>query len=106
MLNRKWEVNLNSKPNINKKRKEFLTGKDFTTSIVSNLLELNGQLTFDELKIIDKIRKLRNEIAHKSTGVSIDSDLIRYGYTLLAKLLHQEFQVRININLRAFSKNL
>ena len=49
---------------IDKTRKEFLTGRDFTASIISQLLELGQAISPAELQHLDEIRKFRNNIAH------------------------------------------
>lgn len=49
---------------INRQRKDFLTGRDFTISMVSNLLELWGALPHSQFQDIDTIRGLRNKIVH------------------------------------------
>ena len=49
---------------INAKRKEYLTGRDFPISIVSNLLELAGVLEYSLFADIDSVRGFRNKIVH------------------------------------------
>jgi hypothetical protein len=49
---------------INRERKDFLTGRDFSISIVSNVLELSGVLDHSLFKDIDSIRGYRNDIVH------------------------------------------
>lgn len=52
------------KKRINRKRKDFLTGRDFTISMVSNLLELWGILSHRQFQDIDDVRTFRNKIVH------------------------------------------
>tara|TARA_R110002073_G_scaffold48317_2_gene130065 strand:+ start:184 stop:1095 length:912 start_codon:yes stop_codon:yes gene_type:complete len=49
---------------INRDRKDFLTGRDFTISAISNLLELWGIIPFEQFQEIDKVRGYRNKIVH------------------------------------------
>lgn len=49
---------------INRARKDFLTGRDFTISMVSNLLELWGALPHSQFQDIDAVRGFRNKIVH------------------------------------------
>lgn len=49
---------------INRDRKDFLTGRDFTISMVSNLLELWGALPHSQFLDIDAVRGFRNKIVH------------------------------------------
>jgi hypothetical protein len=52
---------------INRDRRDFLTGRDFTTSIVSNMLELSNILSASEFDEIDSVRGYRNKIVHSHT---------------------------------------
>lgn len=52
---------------IDAKRKKFLTGRDFTAAIITQMLALEGQLDAFELHRLNTIRKLRNGIAHHLT---------------------------------------
>lgn len=49
---------------INRDRRDFLTGRDFTISLVSNLLELWGALPHAQFQDIDAVRGYRNKIVH------------------------------------------
>ena len=49
---------------INRNRRDFLTGRDFTISLVSNLLELWGVLPYAQFQDIDAVRGFRNKIVH------------------------------------------
>jgi hypothetical protein len=49
---------------INRSRKDFLTGRDFTISLISNLLELWDALPNAQFQDIDTIRGFRNKIVH------------------------------------------
>lgn len=70
-LNREYE---NGQKKINGKRHDFLVGRDFTISIVSNLLELWDALPNSLFKDIDAIRGFRNRIVHKSEYVPNATD--------------------------------
>jgi hypothetical protein len=49
---------------INRARKDFLTGRDFPTSIVLNMLELFGIIDHDLFTDMDSVRGYRNKIVH------------------------------------------
>jgi hypothetical protein len=49
---------------INRDRKDFLTGRDFTISLISNLLELWDVLPNAQFQDIDTVRGFRNKIVH------------------------------------------
>ncbi len=71
-ISRIWEKHIESlnadypdgRKRINRERRDFLTGRDFTISIVSNLLELWGLLPNSIFQDIDATRGLRNKIVH------------------------------------------
>jgi hypothetical protein len=49
---------------INSDRKKFLTGRDFSISMVSNILELWGVLSTQLFRQVDTVRGIRNKIVH------------------------------------------
>lgn len=55
---------LNGRKRISSKRKDFLAGRDFSASIVSNMLELSGVLDHGLFEDIDLVRGYRNKIVH------------------------------------------
>jgi len=59
-----FAVSTDGRNRINRERKDFLTGRDFTTSIVSNALELLDVLEYDLFQDIDSVRGFRNKIVH------------------------------------------
>lgn len=61
-LNRKYE---NGQKKINRERRDLLVGRDFTISMVSNLLELWDVLPNSLFKDMDAVRGFRNRIVHK-----------------------------------------
>lgn len=68
-LNERYEAFLSSKAssgqhNIDGKRRKFLTGRDFTAAVITQVLALEGVLDHAELHSLNKIRKHRNDIAH------------------------------------------
>lgn len=71
-LNRLWKNHVDSMntglagdvKRINSARRNFLTGQDFTISMVSNLLELWDILPRTQFQEIDAVRGFRNKIVH------------------------------------------
>jgi hypothetical protein len=49
---------------INRERKDYLIGREFPISLVSNILELWGILPFNLFKDVDTVRGFRNKIVH------------------------------------------
>lgn len=60
-LNREFEE---GRKRINRERRDYLTGRDFPTSLVSNLLELWNVLPNQLFQDIDAVRRFRNKIVH------------------------------------------
>lgn len=69
-----WETYLTkcreSGTDITRTRKQKLTGRDFTASIVQEILNLSGIFSNDEYTKIDEIRKARNNWIHQLVPVS------------------------------------
>lgn len=68
-LNKMWEklqqdAVQNSVTRISKHRRKQLNGRDFTASVITQLLSLNGQITDQQLERLDAARKTRNNFAH------------------------------------------
>lgn len=59
---------------INSTRMQKLTGRDFTASIVSEILSLNGLLPFEQYKLTVNVRQTRNDWLHKLSSINrVDS---------------------------------
>jgi hypothetical protein len=74
-LNELWKTHLRELDNqhpvpgseekfINSERKQKLTGRDFTASILSEFLSLAGILPFDKYKLASRVRQTRNDWLH------------------------------------------
>jgi hypothetical protein len=67
-----WETHIDSfncdlqggRKRVNRERREYLTGRDFSISLVSNLLELWDVLPNPLFRDIDTVRRFRNQIVH------------------------------------------
>jgi hypothetical protein len=55
---------------INRKRYDTLTGRDYTASIVTQMLSLQGKIDDDMLSQLDKARQTRNAFAHNLGSVT------------------------------------
>ncbi|MFH1933991.1 MAG: hypothetical protein ABIN18_20770 [Pseudomonadota bacterium] len=62
-INDEWEKLLAIKE-ITGKRKKILQGRDYTASVKTEILETHGVITPDRYESLNKIRKVRNAIAH------------------------------------------
>jgi hypothetical protein len=75
LINHVWEqyidsCNMTPVGRVNSKRKEKLSGRDFTASVISEVLELNGLITHELFLGIDKVRRARNAWLHSLGDVS------------------------------------
>lgn len=91
---------------INHERMKFLTGRDFTASIVSNILELCNIITFDNFDRVDKVRRLRNDIAHGLNKMEIGSDDCSDALKLACDLLLGNTLSSTKLNLSLSSQGL
>ncbi|MGF6647117.1 hypothetical protein [Paraburkholderia sp. GAS82] len=55
---------------INSKRRETLTGRDYTASIVTQMLSLHGKIDDNMLSELNKARQTRNDFAHNLGAVT------------------------------------
>lgn len=85
------------KKRINSKRREFLTGRDFPISTVSNLLELEGLLDHSSFEKIDQIRGCRNKIVHGGNFKPEHSDA-QLALQLANEMTNTITQIEINLN--------
>jgi len=101
---------------INADRLKFLTGKDFTAAVLSNMLELIGRIDQATLSKIDVVRKARNKASHKLEEVEklIDQSLklnpkakkvkgvtgedCRIAFELLSNFIQQEYAIVLGLH--------
>ncbi|MDE0159049.1 MAG: hypothetical protein OXI02_06710 [Candidatus Dadabacteria bacterium] len=50
---------------MTRKRKKKLEGRDYTTSVIIEFLETNNRLDYDLYKLLEDVRKSRNDWAHR-----------------------------------------
>lgn len=83
---------------INKSRSDFLTGRDFTASIISNILELNSIIDIETLRNIDKIRKRRNVIAHNLGNQNSEPtrEECQSAFNIVNYFLNKNYSISIN----------
>lgn len=93
------------KRRVSRDRKNFLMGREFTVSVVSNLLELWDVLTFEQLKDLDKVRKCRNAIAH-SGNKNPDAEAARLALSvansMIARIGNVHFKPNLDCSVQRF----
>lgn len=84
---------------LNAERRKFLTGRDFTASVMSNILELADVITYDDLQTLDQIRRARNAIAHSLGSNNCDARICQSAIEIASRLAltHQPFDLRLNL---------
>lgn len=83
---------------INAERRKFLTGRDFTLSMISQLLELWDVLPNDLFKSVDAVRQTRNAIVHRS-ATSISAEQTQLALNTAKEMIGRESQITIPVNL-------
>ncbi|MBV2161973.1 hypothetical protein [Achromobacter denitrificans] len=94
-LNRDME---DGTPRINTKRRDFLTGRDFTLSMICQLLELWEVLPTEFFRDIDRVRQTRNAVVHRS-AISISVEQAQLALNTANKIVGLETQIAIRANL-------
>lgn len=103
LLNMAWEEFLVQKSaempdkgqRINKDRRNLLNGRDYTTSVRSNILELAGSLDFSLFLDINTVRGHRNKIVHQSKGFTVDDNDARLGVSTSLKMAEKRWGISI-----------
>jgi hypothetical protein len=95
LLNKEWKEfqnKVDKKNNghtvLNNKRKELLNGRDYTASIISQILSLAGEIDDEMLNRLDVARQRRNDFAHKLEAIesSDAGKTIRLATDLIQKI--------------------
>lgn len=73
---------------ISSKRRELLNGRDYTASIITQILSISRKIDDDLLVRLDQARKVRNEFAHSLKPISPDDSgkVVRLAADLLTQL--------------------
>jgi hypothetical protein len=110
IINEKYDAFLSSKNisgeeiRVNSKRRKDLNEKDYTASIISNILELSGVITLKEVNQVSKYRKLRNKVAHNLSGEPISMTDCRESLEFTVKFLLADTIEEPEINLSLSSQ--
>lgn len=95
-LNRQYE---NDQKRINSERRKFLTGSNFSASIVSNFLELSNVLPYELFDDIDTVRGFRNDVVHKSNykARAADAQLaLKTAQKMIRRIRDVDFSLNLN----------
>lgn len=78
---------------ISKKRRELLNGRDYTASIITQVLSLAGRLSDERLDKLDQARRDRNAFAHSL--VAISGDAAQNAITVASEMLSDLLAIRL-----------
>jgi hypothetical protein len=92
-------VGENARTVINRKRRDLLTGRDYTASMVSQMLSLAGKIDDNLLDALNQARDKRNKFVHGLTQVSADDagKAIRTATQFLSQILGIEITSQLGL---------
>jgi len=107
IINQMWKAHLISlkrdeeggQQRINSERMEYLTGRDYSASIMTNLLELYGVMPFSVFKDVDSVRRFRNKIVHSDERYSSNATDAQLSITTALELFRSFYQMDFAPNL-------
>lgn len=86
---------------INSTRRQKLMGRDFTASIISEILSLNGMLPFEQYKLVSDVRQTRNDWLHKLRAIRREDS--RKAINLARYMLQHSKVLDVDIPFHVFS---
>ncbi len=84
---------------ISSSRRQTLTGRDYPLSVVSNMLELSGRVTYKAFERIDSVRRYRNKVVHQEPSFTCGPKHCQEAVKLALKLALQGSGIRVTPNL-------
>lgn len=85
---------------ISSERREYLLGRDYPLSVISNMLELFDQTSFETFRKIDKVRKIRNKIVHPDNDESsCGHEICQTAFDIIKEFVRHETGVDLKFNL-------
>lgn len=85
------------KERINKERKKMLTGRDFTASVMSEVLELAGPLKHEIYRKLSEVRRRRNAWLHSMEPIS--GMIAREGIRAAELFFKEVSQIELDVHL-------
>jgi len=103
MLQKKWSAFLEEKnkiypdgmKRINKERRDVLNGRDYTISIITNILELANVMPIEVFAILEKVRRYRNRVVHQDHADKCTAKHCDLAIKLAVDLLSEALPIRI-----------
>lgn len=107
IINKLWNDHMESlnkemgetQKRINRERKDYLTGRDFPVSLVSNILELWDIIPFSLFKDVDAVRGFRNKIVHGVQNYSPNATEAQMAINTALELSRRSYEIDFTPNL-------
>lgn len=98
----RWQTYFRSKnrkgklPRVSRDREKILLGRDYTISVVSNILELADILDSDLFSKINLVRKMRNNIVHENQEATQSGCLT--AYKILEHFICEDYDIDLHLD--------
>ena len=107
LLNGKWsnlideiDIEMGGFTSINRQRRDLLNGRDFSASVVSQILSICQKIDDETLERANQIRRKRNSFAHNLEKISSDDAVsaIRLATDIISNTINSKFTSQINLS--------
>jgi hypothetical protein len=106
ILSKKWNGYLertnrdlpDNRKRISSRRKSTLTGRDYTISVITNILELAEEISFETFESVDTIRGYRNRIVHQDPSFTCTDEHCRQALSLALDLILEDIPIKFDLN--------
>jgi hypothetical protein len=104
LLDSKNMIYEHEKKRISKKRKDYFNGRDYSMSIITNILELFNEIDYEIFEMIDFVRNKRNKIVHRTSKCN-SSDCEKAFY-IVKKFIMKNMELDLDFSLHKHSQML
>lgn len=73
--------------------------RDYSVSVISNILELSDVISFKTFEKIDKIRRVRNRIVHQDEKKPCEAKDCQIAFDIIKEFIKQEVKIDLELNL-------
>lgn len=102
----KWKTLLNNKntsfpdgsKRINSERMKKFEGRDYSISVVLNILELFDVINFEQFKTIDELRDKRNKLIHRQEGTVCTHNDCQKAFEIIKSFVEYEIGIDLRLN--------
>jgi hypothetical protein len=85
---------------MNHNRKNLLSGRDYTASIVTQVLSICGKIDDEMLKRLNDVRKKRNDFVHNLSQINSNDagEAVRLASDLISKISGARFTTQLGLH--------